>query len=67
MDEPSAHLDPASVRQLGETIETMSADRTVVLVSHGCWTAGVGRVITLDHGRLLSPSESAGQPTAVVR
>jgi ATP-binding cassette, subfamily C, bacterial CydD len=67
MDEPSAHLDPASARQIGETIEAMSADRTVVLVSHRCWSAGVGRVITLDHGKLLSPSGSAGQPTAVVR
>jgi ATP-binding cassette, subfamily C, bacterial CydD len=67
MDEPSAHLDPASVRQIGETIETMSADRTVVLVSHRSWSAGVGRVVTLDHGKLLSPSGPAGQPTAVVR
>jgi ABC-type transport system involved in cytochrome bd biosynthesis fused ATPase/permease subunit len=55
------------VRQIGETIETISADRTVVLVSHRSWSAGVGRVVTLDHGKLLSPSGPAGQPTAVVR
>ena len=55
MDEPSAHLDPASARQVGLAIETALADRTIVLVSHGQgWTGGAGRVIRLEHGTLLS-------------
>jgi ATP-binding cassette, subfamily C, bacterial CydD len=70
MDEPSAHLDPASARQIGETIETILADRTVILISHGGWTGGVGRAISLDHGKLLSPSGPAwpaGRPAGVIR
>jgi ATP-binding cassette, subfamily C, bacterial CydD len=70
MDEPSAHLDPASARQIGETIETMLADRTVILISHGGWTGGAGRAISLDHGKLLSPSGPAwpsGRPAGVIR
>ena len=35
MDEPTAHLDPASARLIGTAIDTALADRTVILVSHG--------------------------------
>jgi ATP-binding cassette, subfamily C, bacterial CydD len=60
LDEPAAHLDPASTRHIAEVMETALADRTVVLVSHGPGLAPVAsRVIRLDHGRL---TEVPGRP-----
>ena len=67
MDEPTAHLDPASARQIGTAIDTALADRTVILVSHGQgWDGGGCRSIRLDHGKLLSPARAAwpAAPTA---
>ena len=60
MDEPAAHLDAASARQIGTAIDTALADRTVVLVSHGQgWDGGGCRSIRLDQGKLMSPARSA--------
>jgi ATP-binding cassette subfamily C protein CydD len=60
MDEPTAHLDPASARQIGTAIDTALADRTVILVSHGQgWDGGGCRTIRLDHGTLMSPARAA--------
>ncbi len=58
MDEPAAHLDPASSRLLGAALETALADRTVILVSHGRGWAdgGLGKVISLRHGQLVPPA-----------
>jgi ATP-binding cassette, subfamily C, bacterial CydD len=60
LDEPAAHLDPASARELWATVETVAAGRTLVLVSH-CrgWESLVSRVITLDNGQLRQPSAAA--------
>ena len=60
LDEPAAHLDPASARLIGTAIDTALADRTVVLVSHGRgWAGGGSRVISLDQGKLTSPPREA--------
>ena len=60
MDEPTAHLDPASARQIGAAIDTALADRTVILISHGQgWDGGGCRSIRLDHGRLMPPAGAA--------
>jgi ATP-binding cassette, subfamily C, bacterial CydD len=60
LDEPSAHLDPASARLIGTAIDTALADRTVVLVSHGRgWAGGGCRVISLDQGKVTSPPRDA--------
>jgi ATP-binding cassette, subfamily C, bacterial CydD len=60
MDEPTAHLDQASARQIGTAIDTVLADRTVILVSHGQgWDGGGCRSISLDHGKLMSPASAA--------
>jgi ATP-binding cassette subfamily C protein CydD len=71
LDEPAAHLDPASARQIGAAINTVLADRTVVVISHGLgWLGGAYRVIRLDHGRLLSaagPARPATRPAVVTR
>ena len=67
LDEPAAHLDPASARRLWETIETVSAGRTAVLVSHGGgWETLASRVISLDHGQLGQPVGAAHPPTTAV-
>jgi len=75
LDEPAAHLDPASTRQVAEALQTALADRTVVLVSHGPGLAAVAsRVIRLDAGTVASPALAspagpagpAGVPVATV-
>ncbi|MGO8891314.1 MAG: hypothetical protein ACLQB1_16690 [Streptosporangiaceae bacterium] len=60
MDQPTAHLDPATARQIGAAIDTALADRTVILISHGQgWDGGGCRSIRLDHGKLTSPARAA--------
>ena len=67
LDEPTAHLDPASARRLWETVETLAAGRTLVLVSHGRgWEGLASRVISLDHGQLGQPVGAAHPPTTAV-
>ena len=62
LDEPAAHLDPASTRRVAEALETVLADRTVVLVSHGPGLAPVAsRVIRLDAGALVSTARPASR------
>ena len=67
----AAHLDPASARHIGEAVETVLSDRTVVLVSHGRgWTGETGRIIRLDQGKLLLPSlreKPSGRSPAAIR
>ena len=67
LDEPTAHLDPASAAQVMAAIETQMADRTVVLITHQPPRAGrASQILTLDHGRLAAPLASgaglAGAP-----
>jgi ATP-binding cassette, subfamily C, bacterial CydD len=55
LDEPTAHLDAITAGEILATIETLMADRTVVLVTHGRGWAGRARqTIALDHGRLAA-------------
>jgi len=63
LDEPTAHLDPITAQLITGAIERLMAGRTVVLVSHGAgWAPGgpAGRVITLDHGRLVTAGAGVG-------
>jgi ATP-binding cassette subfamily C protein CydD len=54
LDEPAAHLDPASARHIGAAIETAFAGRTVILVSHGATLVTLAtRVIHLNQGHLI--------------
>ena len=69
MDEPAAHLDPASARQIGQAIDVAMASRTVIMVTHSQgWTGGSGRVLVLNRGRLAAASAPglAGQPAGAV-
>ncbi len=51
LDEPTAHLDPATAVQIMATIETLMAGRTVLLVTHG-EHHGIGQELRLHQGRL---------------
>jgi thiol reductant ABC exporter CydD subunit len=58
LDEPTAHLDPASARHLLSVIQAGQAGRTVVLVTHQPLPAAARttRVVALDQGRLIQQS-----------
>jgi ATP-binding cassette subfamily C protein CydD len=63
LDEPTAHLDPASAAALSATIDDQLADRTVVFITHRLARGAdhAGRVLVLDHGRFTAPA-GAGPP-----
>jgi len=68
LDEPAAHLDPAGAHRLGQVIDALPADRTILVITHGPRLgARAGREIRLDGGRLVpaagqaSPDGPAGQ------
>jgi len=57
LDEPTAHLDPASAAQVTTAIETQLAGRTVILITHQPPRSGsASQILTLDHGRLAAPA-----------
>jgi ATP-binding cassette subfamily C protein CydD len=57
LDEPTAHLDPASAQHVMAVLDTEMADRTVVLVTHRP-PPGAARMIVLDHGRLTGQAKA---------
>jgi ATP-binding cassette, subfamily C, bacterial CydD len=59
LDEPTAHLDPASADHISTVIETQMADRTVVLITHRPPSRAerTTRVLVLDQGRLARQDE----------
>jgi len=68
LDEPTAHLDPASAVRVSTAIETQLADRTVVLVTHQPPRAGQSwRILALEHGRLASSADAGEAGEAHVR
>jgi ATP-binding cassette subfamily C protein CydD len=53
LDEPTAHLDAVSARQLDTVVAALMADRTVIQVTHAQRPArDAGRVFALEAGRL---------------
>jgi ATP-binding cassette, subfamily C, bacterial CydD len=67
LDEPTAHLDPVGTRVIASALDTEFADRTVILISHGqSWSDwSGGRVLSLEHGTLVSPAGSGRTAAAV--
>jgi len=68
LDEPAAHLDPAGAHRLGQVIDALPADRTIIVITHGPpLGTRTSRVIRLDGGQLVtaggpaSPDGRAGQ------
>jgi ATP-binding cassette, subfamily C, bacterial CydD len=58
LDEPTAHLDPASADAVMTAIATRMADRTVILITHQPPPRAdrAARILTLDEGRLSDPA-----------
>jgi ATP-binding cassette subfamily C protein CydD len=54
LDEPTAHLDPASAEAVMTAIDNRMANRTVILITHRPppRTDRFARILALDHGRL---------------
>jgi ATP-binding cassette subfamily C protein CydD len=68
LDEPTAHLDPASADQVMTAIDTRMAGRTVVLVTHRPPPAGHGhRILALDQGRLTRADHPGQKATERAR
>jgi thiol reductant ABC exporter CydD subunit len=58
LDEPTAHLDPASADAVMTAIATWMADRTVILITHRPPPRAdrAARILALDEGRLNDPA-----------
>ena len=68
LDEPTAHLDPASAVRVSTAIEDQLADRTVVLVTHQPPRAGPSwRILALEQGRLTSSADAGDAGEAQAR
>jgi ATP-binding cassette subfamily C protein CydD len=68
LDEPAAHLDRVRAHRLGQVIDALPAERTIIVITHGPRPgARIGREIRLDGGQLVpapgpaSPDGHAGQ------
>ncbi len=64
LDEPTAHLDPATTREIMGTIGTLMAGRTVLLVTHGVHHQGL-EVLSLDSGRLVAAEAESAAPVTL--
>jgi len=63
LDEPTAHLDPFSARELQASLAALAAGRTVVQVTHHPASVAAGcRVLTLTDGRLGQHVQAVTQP-----
>ena len=58
LDEPTAHLDPASAEAVMTAIATRMADRTVILITHQPPPRAdrAARILALDKGRFSDPA-----------
>lgn len=53
-DEPTAHLDPATERDLGQAIAELAAGRTMITIAHRLATVRhADRILVLDRGRIV--------------
>jgi len=62
LDEPTAHLDPASADAVMAAVATRMAGRTVIVVTHRPPSQAdrAARLLALDQGRLSSPDGPGG-------
>lgn len=63
LDEPTAHLDPASAAEVDRAISTLTAGRTVILITHrdGA-TRGPGRMLVVRDGSLTETEAATSAP-----
>jgi thiol reductant ABC exporter CydD subunit len=65
LDEPTAHLDPATEAGVGAAIERLAAGRTALIVAHReVAVRGADRVVELRHGRLFDTTPAASAVAA---
>ncbi|MDO8392851.1 MAG: ATP-binding cassette domain-containing protein [Dietzia sp.] len=69
LDEPTAGLDPDTARAFTELILSVTAGRTLVLVTHDARLARAvgGRVVTVDDGRLRQGAPPADEGRGATR
>jgi ATP-binding cassette subfamily C protein CydD len=64
LDEPGAHLDNDAARDLRSVLRRIRAGRTLIVVTHSAeWAHDAGRVLTVDHGRLMSDVAHSASPS----
>jgi ATP-binding cassette subfamily C protein CydD len=67
LDEPTAHLDAVSARRLEEAIVVLTANRTVIQVTHSQnETRDISRLFTLDQGTLSQASSPCPAPASAL-
>ena len=60
LDEPTAHLDPATEQEVLDSLRRLTIGRTVILASHSSAAHGFGgRRLDLRHGRAISARGAA--------
>jgi len=60
LDEPTAHLDPATEREVLDSLRRLTAGRTTILASHSAAAhAFAGRRLDLREGRVVVPARGA--------
>lgn len=58
LDEPTAHLDPATEADVLDSLRRLAIGRTVVMTAHSSAARALGgRTVTLDAGRLATPAK----------
>lgn len=71
LDEPTAHLDPLSAQQLEGSLAALTANRTVIQVTHSLAVAArASRILTLTDGRLsqqIAPVHLVAPTASLVR
>ena len=67
LDEPTAHLDAVSARELEQAIARLTTDRTVIQVTHSQnETRDISRLFTLDQGTLSQASSPCPAPASAL-
>ena len=55
LDEPTASMDPASENRLMKRLESVTRDRTTILITHkGSMLSLVTKIILIDRGRIIA-------------
>ncbi|ANW64315.1 energy-coupling factor ABC transporter ATP-binding protein [Mycolicibacterium tokaiense] len=59
LDEPSANLDPVARRELAQTLQQSTTERTMLLVTHDLPYAAqlCERAVIIDHGRVVADGD----------
>ncbi len=61
LDEPTAHLDPATEAEVIDSLRRLAIGRTVIIASHTAAAHGLGgRRIDLRQGRVVDPTAARG-------